>query len=346
LRFVVHGPAQWQASPRVHRPPDGDVLGRVHIRVIDMAASATTKDRLALTVLRSAVRACIADSGRVSGIDPFHPILTAISFTGLQPGDCDLDAFAPFGVRLRACKSPLQAKQTLRLAAAKAGYRSQFTCRERSRDDHPPVYADDLARTGTVHHGRDRDERDMPTTRPVFGDTIGLDAVGEVAGPAESQPADLRYPHLSDLARQSAYVPLAAASSDDSEPFVSAGLAPCRSTVRPGEEVTHRLGEISQRLLLYRLRPGRQPREFASRFGQLAGLLPIAGRARPSRAPMRVLLHRKVPDKTGMRAVFQQHLFLSVCRLKPEPHAGTLSTTTDISRRERPEDRVSTPRIR
>jgi hypothetical protein len=45
LRFAVHGPAQRPASPRGHRPPDGDVLGRVHVRVIGVPAGATAKDR-------------------------------------------------------------------------------------------------------------------------------------------------------------------------------------------------------------------------------------------------------------------------------------------------------------
>jgi hypothetical protein len=186
----------------------------------------------------------------------------------------------------------------------------------------------------------------MPTIRPISGDTIRPDIVGDVARPAESNPADLRDPYLSNLARQAAYVPVAAALSDDSERLVPARLTPCRSAVRPGKEIAHRLGEIPQRLLLYGLRPGGQPREFSSRFGQLAGLLPISGRARPSRTPMRVLLHRQVPHKTGVRAVFQQHLFLSARRLKSKPHASRLSTAPTIRGGSGLRTEVSMSRIR
>jgi hypothetical protein len=64
-----------------------------------------------------------------------------------------------------------------------------------------------------------------------------------------------------------------------------------------------------------------------------------------------MLFHREIPDKTGVRAVLQQSRLLGSRGLKPEPHAKTLSTTTDISRRERrfltgPKAEVSTPRMR
>jgi hypothetical protein len=118
-----------------------------------------------------------------------------------------------------------------------------------------------------------------------------------------------------------------------------------------GKEVGHGLGEVPQRLLLHRLRTRRQPPELRPGRGQLPGLLPIARRARPTRPPMRVLLHSEVPDKTGMCAVLQQHRLLGGRGLKTEPYPNTLSTTTDISRRERRflpglKAEVSTPRMR
>jgi hypothetical protein len=65
----------------------------------------------------------------------------------------------------------------------------------------------------------------------------------------------------------------------------------------------------------------------------------------------RLLLHGQIPYKTGVCTVFQQHLLLGGCGLKPEPHANTLSTTTDILGRERrflpgPKAEVSTPHTR
>jgi hypothetical protein len=66
---------------------------------------------------------------------------------------------------------------------------------------------------------------------------------------------------------------------------------------------------------------------------------------------MPMLFHRKIPHKTGVRAVLQQHLLLDSRGLKPRTHANTLTTTTDTSRRERryllgPKAEVSTPRMR
>jgi hypothetical protein len=48
-----------------------------------------------------------------------------------------------------------------------------------------------------------------------------------------------------------------------------------------------------------------------------------------------MLLHRQVPHKTGLRTVPQQYRLLGGRGLEPEPHARTLTTTTDTLRRER-----------
>jgi hypothetical protein len=47
---------------------------------------------------------------------------------------------------------------------------------------------------------------------------------------------------------------------------------------------------------------------------------------------MLMLLDREIPDISGVRAVLQQRLLLNGRGLKPEPHAHTLTTTTDIPR--------------
>jgi hypothetical protein len=125
-------------------------------------------------------------------------------------------------------------------------------------------------------------------------------------------------------------------------------FAPGRTAMRPGEEITHGLREVPQRLLLHRLRPRRQPPELSPGLGQLTGLLRVA---RPARPPMLMLLTRKIPHKTGMRAMLQQQRLLGGCGLQPKPHATTLKNTTDIPRRERCflpglKAGVSTPRKR
>jgi hypothetical protein len=50
---------------------------------------------------------------------------------------------------------------------------------------------------------------------------------------------------------------------------------------------------------------------------------------------MLMLLAREIPHISGVCAVLQQRLLLSGRGRKPEPHARTLTTTTDIPRRER-----------
>jgi hypothetical protein len=105
--------------------------------------------------------------------------------------------------------------------------------------------------------------------------------------------------------------------------------------MRPGEEIRHGLSEIPQRLLLHRLGPRRQPRELSPGLGQLPRLLGIPRRTHPPRPPIQMLLTRKIPHKPGMRTVLQQRRLLSGCGLEPKSHASTLTTTTDILRRER-----------
>jgi hypothetical protein len=141
------------------------------------------------------------------------------------------------------------------------------------------------------------------------------------------------------------------ALSDDPEPFMDARLTPCWTPMDPREEIRHGLGEIPQRLLLHRLGPRRQPRTLFPGLGQLPGLLGITRRIRPPRPPMQVLLTREIPYISGVRAVLQQRRLLSGRGLKPKSHASTLTTTTDIPRRERRLDPsrkagVSTPRSR
>ena len=90
------------------------------------------------------------------------------------------------------------------------------------------------------------------------------------------------------------------------EPFVHTCFAPRRAPVRATEEVAHRLSEIPQRLLLHRLRTGRQPLVFGARGGQLRALLVVARRA-TARLPMLLLLDRQIPHVPGVAAMLSQH---------------------------------------
>ncbi|GLY75815.1 hypothetical protein Airi01_040820 [Actinoallomurus iriomotensis] len=70
-------------------------------------------------------------------------------------------------------------------------------------------------------------------------------------------------------------------------------------------------------------------------LGQLPTLFGMPRRTHPPRPPVQVLLTREIPHISGVRAVLQQRRLLGGRGLKPKSHATTLTTTTDISRRER-----------
>lgn len=323
MRFAVHRPAQRSASPRGHGTPCRDVLGCVHIRVIGMPAGATAKNRLALTVSGVAVPAGVTDLGRERGIDLLHPILTPITLTGLQPADRGLHALLAVRPSSRPGRPALQPQQTLALGLSQARGGQHLAGRQRGRDGHTTIHPHDLTRTRAIHRRRDRCERDMPAPRSISGHPERFCLSRDGAGPAEPHPAHLRDPHLTRPARQTAYVPLSATAADDPKTLTPTGFTPRRTSVRSSKEISHGLGEVSQRLLLHRLGSRRRPPEFSSGFGQLTRLLGTARRTRPARPPMLVLLNGKVPDKTGMRAVLQQYRLL------------TLTTTTDEQGRER-----------
>jgi hypothetical protein len=95
------------------------------------------------------------------------------------------------------------------------------------------------------------------------------------------------------------------------------------------EEVPHRLGEVSQGLLLNGLRPGCQPLVFGAGCSQLGALLVVAGRLAP-RLPMLLLLDGQIPHKPGMTAVFSQRCRLLKARKQPKPaHINNIGMTTD-----------------
>ncbi|TQM00306.1 hypothetical protein FB559_6017 [Actinoallomurus bryophytorum] len=404
MRFTVHGPAQRPASPRGHRPPDGDVLGRIHVRMIGVPTGATTEDRLALTAFRSTVPTGIANLRSERGIDPLHParrlvlqtchqqapsssvngpvqarlgtdvlardlngatrgtdhiadlqifytdavetagkvgggllnpIFAPIGLTRPQSTERGLDPLSPVRVPLRACQSPLQPQQTLRLTFPEARHHQQLASRQRRRDCHTTIHTDDLTGVRPADRWRDHGEGDMPASSPISVDTKRLDLIGDCAGPAEPHPADLGDSHCTTFAGYAAYVPLVSAFSDDAESLVPARLAPRWPTVGSGEQVGHSLGEVPKCLLLHRMGPGRQPCEFSSRLSQLARLFRITRRARSPWTPMRVLLYSEIPYKAGMCAVLQERLLLGRRGRKPKSHTNTPTATTDNQGRER-----------
>jgi hypothetical protein len=99
--------------------------------------------------------------------------------------------------------------------------------------------------------------------------------------------------------------------------------------VGAAEKVTHRLGEVPQRLLLDRLRPGGQPVVFGPGRRQLGTILVVTRRV-ATRLPVLLLLYGKIPHKPSMATVFGQHCDLVNAGKQPKPaHSCNLGTTTD-----------------
>jgi hypothetical protein len=123
---------------------------------------------------------------------------------------------------------------------------------------------------------------------------------------------------------------------DLAEAFMHAGLAPRRAPMGAGEEVSHGLGEVAQRLLLHGLRAGREPVVFGTGLGQLCALLAIT-RSMTSRLPKQLLLDGQVPYEPGMPAMLHQHHLLSRCWQQPKPrHTRKVTAATDTNEKSRP----------
>jgi hypothetical protein len=121
LRFAVHRPAQWQASPRGHGTPCRDVPGRVHVRVAGVSAGPATEDGLALARLRidgaarrpnhgSDLQVLNTDhveaAGQIGGGLP-GPVPAPVCLAGRQPGDRGSDTPASIRPPLGASRLPL-----------------------------------------------------------------------------------------------------------------------------------------------------------------------------------------------------------------------------------------------
>jgi len=314
----VDGPVQARFGPNVRaRRGDGAACRTDHVRDLEVLHP----DQ-------------VETASQISG-DLLHPIPTPVTLTGHQPPDRRLETRAADRPTLGTCQPAPQTSQTLGLAHGQTRHRQQLPTRQRGRNSHTTIHTNDLTPTRPLDRWRDHRERHMPAARPITVHPKRLDLSGNLAGPAEPYPTDLRDPHLTRLTGQTPHIPLPTTPPNDPEPLMHTRLPPGRTAMRTGEEITHGLGEIPQCLLLHRLRARRQPPELSSGLGQLTGLLVITRCARPAQPPMLMLLTRQIPHKTGMRAMLQQHRLLDGRGHKPKPHTTTLKTTTDNPRRER-----------
>ncbi len=290
------------------------------------------------------------EAARHVGGQLFHPVTPAIGFSCPQPRDGPLRSRPP--VRSMPCpgQMPLQSTEALGFPNAKARNAQQFSVGQRNRYRDPAIDAHDAAVTGPNKGVGDNSESDVPAPRSIQRDPVRLHGVGDGAGPPETHPTDLRYPYLPVMAAQSLEV--VRFEADLPEAFMLAGLTPCRAPVGAVEKVTHRLGEVSQGLLLDGVRSGRQPLVFRAGRRQLGTLLVVTRRV-AARLPVLLLLDGKIPDEPGMPAVVGQRGCLLMAGKQPKPaHINNLGRTTDnmpdVGKRRflrRPKPRISTPQI-
>ena len=218
---------------------------------------------------------------------------------------------------------------------SEADHVQQLTGRQGRAHSYAPVDPGDLRVAGCWDRTRNRCEGDMPPPGAVTCNPVGLHTGRQIAGPAEPYPTRLRNAHLTDVAGQTAYVPVLPAAAYDAESLVPTSLAPRRpsSWVFRIQERGRCRSEVAQRLLPHCLRACGQPVVRGAGGGELPTLLQISGAALPAWAPVRVLFNGQVPHVPGMRAVVLQRRLLSGRGTQTIPgHANTLATSTDISR--------------
>ncbi len=255
------------------------------------------------------------------------PVPTPIPLAGAQLRDRTFGLFATVGTALATGQPPLQHLQPFRLTRGKTGCVQQFASRQRSRHGNTTVNADHAAVTWAEDRVWDVRERNMPATRPITVNPVGLDTLWHWARQAEPHPPDLRHPYPTQAAVQP--LNMTRLHADLPKPFVHTGFTPRRAAVRAGEEVPHGLREIPQRLLLNSLTSGTEPPVLGAGLRQLRTLLQIPG-SLAARLPVLLLLHRQIPHIPRIPAVRQQRLLLLRSRQQSEPrHNRTIITDTD-----------------
>jgi hypothetical protein len=258
-----------------------------------------------------------------------QPILPPVDLARFDSRDRQLRAPSAVGAPFGACQVLLQPAQPHPFSRCQAWAVQQLAGGQRRRHCHTAIDTDHAVIGRPCNRVRDMGKGDMPTPGAIPSDAIRLDTGGHRACPMASNPPDLGYPHppvtpveLFDMARLHRDLPKA---------LIYSGLAPRRSAMVAGEEVRHRMGEVPQRLLLHRLRPGRQPLVFGSDLSQLRALRVIA-RAAAATQPKALLLHGQIPNKPRMPAMLRHGRLLNRRRQQPKPrHNHKVAAATDTS---------------
>ncbi len=269
------------------------------------------------------------------GAGLLSPVLAPVCLPGPHPGDRMSHPRTAVRAASRPGQLPLQTPQPLPLWRGQARHMQQLPGRQRRGYHNAAVDAYDLAGTRCRDRIGNDGKGQMPAPSPVQRHPVRFHFRRHRPGPAEPHPAGLRYPHLAGLPTQPPYIPLPSAPPHDPEPLAAPGFAPRRSSgwVAWVKESGHGLGEVSEGLLLDRLRARRQPRMLSTCLCELSALLQVVGGAGPAWAPMLVLLNGQVPYVSSMAAMVSQHRFLGRCGNQSVPrHANIVSMSTDIYR--------------
>ena len=257
----------------------------------------------------------------------FHKVTAAICFTGAQLRDGQFRSCRPSRSALPPSQTPLQSAKPFGLAGTKARSAEQLPAGQGNRDRYAAINSDDAAIAGSRYRVGEGGKSDVPAPRAIQGDPIRFHGVGDGARPAEAHPPDLGYPYLPVAAVEPFNV--ARSYTDLPEPFILAGFAPRGATVGAVKEVSHRLGEVPQRLLLHGLRPACQPFVFGAGRSQLGTLLVVPGRL-ATWLPVPLLLDGEIPHKPSMTTVLAQCRRLLKTGKQPKPaHSNNLGSTTD-----------------
>jgi hypothetical protein len=258
------------------------------------------------------------------------PVLSRINLTKSQPGDGEPDIASSARAAGGAAEPALKPSQSPLSLRTKVWNFQHDSRGQGGRYGDAPVDAHYLAISRAGDRLRDDSERDVPAPCPVKSDPVGL-CSRDLPRPAEPYPPRLRNPDVARFAAEPAY--LAGLDGDDTESLGPPGLTPSRPAVSTTDEISYRLVEIPQCLLLNHLTTAAQPVIRRASLGQLSALLDVSGGACPSGPPGRMLLDGQIPHEPRMSAVFPQSDRLSGRRTKPKPgHDSSLNLAYDNSK--------------
>jgi hypothetical protein len=263
------------------------------------------------------------------GTDLLDPVFSPVSFHRAQSGDSKFEASAAVRVTLSTRQFPLKTPKPSLLRGAKPGHSQHLACGKRHAHSHATVHADNLAIAWRRHWGRSRREGEMPSPRTIHGNPVRFGTCRRSTRPSETHPANLGYQYRANLSAQSAHI--RRLHGDHSESLIASGLAPARPAVCACEEISYRLREISQSLLLDHLTSRTQPAEGSASLSELSALLQIRRCMNPPRLPPGILLDSKIPYEPSVCAMLSKGRFLCSCRNETiARHSSIRSAGADI----------------